>query len=140
MWLRKKVVIIPVLVALVVVGSIAGVALAQDDSESTGNTLLGKVAAILGIDQTTVEEAFAQAQQEMRDEALTSYLDEMVEQGKISQEEADQYKSWWDTKPDSYYKLGPRFGFGGRIRAFGHGGCGLWLGPPEVTPSTDTAQ
>jgi hypothetical protein len=60
LWFRRKVIIIPVLVALVLVGSIAGVALAQDGSDSSGNTLLARVAAILGIDQTTVENAFAQ--------------------------------------------------------------------------------
>jgi hypothetical protein len=92
-------------VALVVVGSMVGIAFAQSGSESSGNTLLARVAAILGIDQTKVEDAFTQARKEMRDEALDSYLKDMVEQGKITQAEADQYKTWWDTKPDALDKL-----------------------------------
>ena len=107
LWFRKKVILIPLVVALVVVGTLAGIAFAQAGSDSLGNTLLARVAAILGIDQTKVEDAFAQAQKEMRDEALDSYLKNMVEQGKISQEEADQYKTWWDSKPDALDKLGP---------------------------------
>lgn len=55
MWFRKKVILIPVLVTLVVVGSIVGVAFAQAGSDSSGNTLLARVAAILGIDQAKVK-------------------------------------------------------------------------------------
>jgi hypothetical protein len=50
LWFRKKVILIPVLVTLVVVGSIVGVAFAQAGSDSSGNTLLARVAVILGID------------------------------------------------------------------------------------------
>jgi hypothetical protein len=140
LWFRRKVIIIPVLVALVLVGSIAGVALAQDGSDSSGNTLLARVAAILGIDQTTVENAFAQAQKDMREEAMTNYLQEMVAEGKITQEEADQYQTWWDARPDALDKLGPGFEFGGCGRGFHHGGGGLWMAPDQSTQSTEPTQ
>ena len=140
MWLRKKVILIPLVVALVMVGSIAGIAFAQSGSDSSGNTLLARVASILGIDQTKVEEAFAQAQKEMRDEALDSYLKDMVDQGKITQEQADQYKTWWDAKPDALNKLGSGFGFGGRGGGFRPGGCGPWMAPAQSTQSTDSTQ
>ena len=141
MWFRKKVIIIPVLVALVLVGTIAGIALAQDESDSSsGNTLLAKVASILGIDQTTLEDAFAQAQKEMREEAMTNYLQEMVSEGKITQEEADQYETWWDARPNALDKLGPGFEFGGCGRGFHHGGGGLWMAPTPSTQSNESAQ
>ena len=139
MWFRKKVVIIPVLVALVVVGCITGIALAQDESDTPQDTLLAKVATILGIDQTELENAFSQAQQEMRDEALSNYLADMVEQGKITQEEADQYKSWWSSRPDALDKLGPGFGLGGCGRGFHHGG-GPGMMPDLFAPSTESTQ
>jgi len=140
LWFRKKVVIIPVVIALVLVGGIAGFALAQGESDSSGNTLLGRVAAILGIDQTTVENAFAQAQKEMREEAMTTYLQQMVTEGKITQEEADKYKTWWDARPDALDKLGPGFEFGGCGRGFHHGGGGLWMAPAQSISSTESTQ
>jgi hypothetical protein len=139
LWLRKKVILIPLVVALVVVGSITGIALAQSGSDSSENTLLARVATILGIDQTKVEDAFAQAQKEMRDEALDSYLKDMVDQSKITQEQADQYKTWWDARPDALDKIEPRFGFGGRGGGF-HGCGGPWMPPAQPTPSTDSTQ
>lgn len=141
MWFRKKVIIIPVLVALVLVGTIAGIALAQDGTESpTGNTLMARVAAILGIDQTQLEDAFAQAQKEMRAEAMTNYLQEMVNEGRITQEEADQYQTWWNARPDALDQLGPGFEFGGCGRGFHHGGGGLWMVPEQSTQSTEPTQ
>jgi hypothetical protein len=140
MWLRKKVILIPLVVALVLVGSIVGVAFAQGENDNPENTLMARVAAILGIDQTKLEDAFAQAQKEMHDAALNNYLAEMVEQGKITQAEADQYKTWWNARPDALDKLGPGFGFGGRGGGF-HPGCGgTWMAPPQSAQSTESTQ
>lgn len=112
--------------------------LAQSGTSNTsGNTLIARVAAILGIDQTKLEDAFTQAQKEMRDEALTNYLDQLVKDGKITQEQADQYKSWLDQKPAGLDQLGPGFEFGGRGRGFGPG-CGM--APFQSTTQSSTAQ
>jgi len=104
MWRKKKLIIVAILAATVVlVGSIGGVALAQTgstDNTTAGKTLLARVAAILGIDQQEVENAFTQARSEMQEEALDSYLKNLVDQGKITQEQADQYKAWWESRPD----------------------------------------
>lgn len=113
MWRSQKFIIIALLVAAVVLGGTAGVVLARAgsgnpagmitqnaDNMSRPDTLLSRVATILGIDQQKVESAFTQAQKEMRDEALDSYLQKQVEQGKITQEQADQFKAWWQTRPD----------------------------------------
>jgi hypothetical protein len=115
MWRSKKFIIIAVLVATVVLaGSTAGVVLARagsggdsqtgvtpaSDNVSQSKTLLARVAAILGIDQQKVEDAFTQARTEMRDEALDNYLNNLVAQGKITQAQADQYKAWVKSRPD----------------------------------------
>jgi hypothetical protein len=101
------------------VGSISGVALAQTGSTSDGDssktTLLARVADILGIDQQKVEDAFAQAQSEMEADALDNHLRTLAEVGKITQEQADKYKSWWQSMPDMPAGLGfpGRGGFDG---------------------------
>ena len=48
-----------------------------------------------------MEDAFAQAQSDMRNEALDNYLKNLVSQGKITQQQADQYKQWWQSRPDT---------------------------------------
>jgi len=98
MWKSKKF-IIAVVAALVLVGSITGIAFAQTGSANTdpGKTLLGRVATILGINQQKLESAFAQARKEMQDERLQS----LVTQGKITQEQLNQYKQWLQSRPDT---------------------------------------
>jgi len=102
MWRSKKFIIIAsVVAALVLVGSLTGVALAQTGSAgSSGKTLLARVAEILGISQQKVEDAFDQAQKDMQNEALDNYLNKLVEEKKITREQADQYKAWLQTRPD----------------------------------------
>lgn len=103
MWRRRKFVIVALLTVVVLLGSIGGVVLAQTgstDNTTSSKTLLARVAAILGIDQQKLEDAVAQAQNEMRDEALDNYLKHLVDQGKITQEQADQYKAWCQARPD----------------------------------------
>jgi putative ABC transport system permease protein len=101
MWRSKKFIIIAVLAAVVLVGSIGGVALAQtgdenNNSQAQQGALLDKVCAIYeentgtAIDAQALQEAFAQAQSEMQDEAMDNYLQKLVEEGKITQEKADQ--------------------------------------------------
>lgn len=111
----KKFILGTVLALIVLVGSTIGVIFAQNSSTSpagvafaqsgTGNVsqpkpLLARVAEILGIDQQKLEGAFAQAQREMQEEALNRYLQKLVEEGKITQQQADQYKAWSQARPD----------------------------------------
>jgi len=111
MWRRKKFIVIAVLVAVMLAGSIGGVLLAADDEddsqpEARCGALWDKVSEIyeqktgVALDQEALKDAFAQAQSEMRTEALDSYLQNLVDQGKITEEEADQFKAWLQAKPD----------------------------------------
>ncbi len=134
---KKKVILIALLAAVVLAVSIGGVVLAQEaTTTSSGNTLLARVAAILGIDQQKVEDAFNQARREQQSEALTNRLKALVEAGKITQAQADQYKAWAESRPDVPIApgFGGRGGFGG-MRGFG-GGCGFQGLPGTVAPQT----
>ena len=103
MWKSKKVIIAVLLVVAMLVGSTAGVVLAQSgtEGESQPKTLLSRVAEILDIDQQALEDAFARARGEMHDEAVDRFLQRAVEQGKMTQEEADQYNEWWQARPET---------------------------------------
>ena len=103
---KRKWLIVAVLAAVIILtaGVIGGVSYAQSNGATTNvdpqKSLLGRVAIILGIDQQKVENAFTQAQKEMQDEALDNHLKSLVEQGVITQQQADQYKQWWQSRPD----------------------------------------
>ena len=137
MWRRKKFVIIA-LATVLVVGSTVGVVLATDNGEEQESpardgypALLERVCAIYEentgtpIDPEALKDAFAQAQSEMQAEVMQNRLQNLVEQGEITQEQADQYLEWWQSRPDVPIGFGFR-GHGG-FRAMGgpHG----WGGP-----------
>jgi hypothetical protein len=130
LWHSKKFIIIAVVIAALLLGTVATFAFAQSGSSSgSGKTILARVAAILNIDQQKVEDAFDQAQKEMRSEVLDNYLNKLVDEGEITRAQADDYKEWLQTKPDmSEYNqelkkwqeskpdvLSPGNGFSGRI-------------------------
>jgi hypothetical protein len=104
---RKKLIIAAVLTAVVLAGSIGGVALAQTENgdDSQPKALFDRVAEILvgeGVDITSeqLKDAFNQARSEMQDEALDGYLQKLVDEGKIDADQAEQYKAWLQVRPD----------------------------------------
>jgi polyhydroxyalkanoate synthesis regulator phasin len=78
----------------------------------------------VAIDSGQLKAALEQAQSEMQNEALKSRLQDLVDNGKITQEEADQYLEWWQSRPDIEVPLpglgGPGPG-GGMMQARGFG-------------------
>jgi hypothetical protein len=139
MAIRKRKWFIPVVVASVLlIGGITGgvVAAANNTSSNTtaGNesqatnqyqALLDRACAIyeentgVAIDSGQLQDALEQARSEMQDEALKSRLQNLVDNGKITQQEADQYLEWWQSRPD----IGlPLPGLGGQ----GHGVGMMW--------------
>ncbi len=66
--------------------------------------LLAKVAGILGIPEADLKEAFQQARQEMMqakwEDAFQRALMRALEEGLITQDEADEIQEWWAQKPD----------------------------------------
>jgi len=141
MWRSKKFIAIVVATVLVIGGSVGGILAADTGNEDECSpgaqhaAMLDRVCAIYQentgttIDPQALQAAFNQASSEMRAEALQSRLQNLVEQGKISQDEADQYHEWWQAKPD----VAAGFGFRG------HGMFGGMCGPPRCgTPSAPT--
>jgi len=126
----KKFVIALALVAAILAGSLGGAILAADNGDESESAtrmeiLLDKVATnYLGItgeelDLEALQSAFSQARDEMRAEALHNHLDNLLAEGVITQEEADEWSSWWALKPDV------SIGFG--LRSHGHS---LGIGGP----------
>ncbi|MGA7676933.1 MAG: hypothetical protein WCA51_00960 [Dehalococcoidia bacterium] len=123
MWRSKKFIIIAVSAAVLLAGSISGVALAASNGDNTqpkalGTDLLAKVCTIyqqktgVAIDQQALTDAFTQARSELQKESEQANLQGLVTQGKITQDQADKYLNWWQSRPDM------PSGFGFR----GHGG------------------
>jgi hypothetical protein len=136
--MRKRKWFIPVVVvSVLLIGGITGgvIAASADSSNNTEDqsqtadqyqALLDKASAIyeentgVAIDSEQLKDALKQAQSEMKDEALKSWLQDLVNEDKITQGEADQYLEWWQSRPDIELPL-PGLG--------GHGpGGGMMLG------------
>jgi len=129
MWRSKKLIFAVVLAVVMLAGSIGGVVLAtdngdDDDPEAKYETLLDRVYEIyqqntgVAIDQEALKDAFTQARSEVQAEVLEARMQSLVEEGKITQEQADEYLDWWQAKPDVSF----RFGFGGHGGFHGMGG------------------
>jgi hypothetical protein len=119
MPIRKRKWFIPmVVVSVLLIGGITGgVVAANSNSDDTAagkqaqaaeryRALLDKVCAIyeentgVAIDSGQLKDALDQARIEIQDEALESWLQNLVNDGKITQGEADQYLEWWQLRPD----------------------------------------
>ncbi len=99
----KMLVILGIVGAAILVASVAGVALAQTTTPpkpDPSKTLMGRVATILGIDQAKLQSAFDQANRDMQNEALDNRLKALVSQGKMTQQQADDYMKWWQSRPN----------------------------------------
>lgn len=120
--MRKRWLLVFATVAVVALGATGGVALAQGGGtgeDGSGGSLVSRVASILGLAEDDVQAAFDQAREEIHEERLQAKLDRLVEEGVLTQEQADEYKAWIDAMPEGLSN-GPRLhGFGGHGR---HGG------------------
>ena len=83
----------------------------EDVKSSDFGRLSTKVAQILGLDEAVVDDAIKQARRELKDEAHQAKLDgyqqklaAMVENGELTQEEADEKLE--AAKPQSHYYFG----------------------------------
>jgi hypothetical protein len=91
-----------------VVGT-AGTALADDGQAGPEKQdgLLARVAQILNIDLQKLKDAFKQALTELHTEKQNDRLKNLVENDTLTQEQADQLKAWFDSRPD-IPGVGPR--------------------------------
>ncbi|MCX6000053.1 MAG: hypothetical protein NTU41_10840 [Chloroflexi bacterium] len=107
----KWIAVAVVAVALLAVGLTATVFAGSGD-EGAGQTatkqdeFASKVAENLGLTEEQVSDAMTQARREMQDEAVAQKLQNAVASGRITQDEADQINTWWQSRPDALGKLG----------------------------------
>ncbi len=69
------------------------------DRPQLGGKLIDRVARILGMDKQKLVDAFKQAGSEARQQGLDERLDKWAAEGKLTPDEADQYKAWIASKP-----------------------------------------
>lgn len=110
--MSKKMKVLVAVLAAILLLSVGGTAMviAQEEEpapapEAGANGLLARVADILGISQDELGNAFRQAQQEMRQETFLRFLDKAVAQGRITQEEGDEFLEWWEQRPETCDRL-----------------------------------
>ena len=99
---RRKITLL-VAIGILAVGVTAGAVLALEGGESgvaPAKTFAGRVATILGLEDDAVQDAFAQATRQKRDEVYKSRLDRMVARGRLTEEQAAERFSWFQTRPD----------------------------------------
>ncbi len=100
-----------VLAAAVLVAGVATAAYADDGKGAAkgpwGGRMLERVAQIVNIDQQKLADAFKQAGSEMRQEGINDRFAKWVSEGKLTQEQADQYKAWLAARPNGAF-MGPK--------------------------------
>ena len=145
--MKRRWLAVPLVVGVLAIGLTAGTIVAQE-APANGDapekkSFAARVAAILGLGEDVVEDAFKLAKAEMQDERLRQKLDSAVEKGRITREQADEYYEWYQLRPDF-----PAPGFGSKghrgLRNRWHGGFsgpglygskpgpGARLLPPEI--------
>ncbi len=110
--MKKLKIIIPAAIAVVAVAVMSfSVALAQENEngDSNASKLAAKVAEILGLDTSEVDEAIKQARRELEDEAVQNNLNALVEKGGLTQAQADEYLDWIQSKPENIPAIGKQF-------------------------------
>lgn len=92
--------------------ALTGATFAQTEGETPGNGVRERVAEILGIAPDELQDAVQQARGEQRDEQLAERLAVAVEEGVISQNEADAIAGWLDSMPEALEGVAGRGGVG----------------------------
>jgi hypothetical protein len=106
---RRKIIAGVLVATMALTGLLVGTVSADDeDSTSPRDTLMARVAEILDIDQDDLQAAFQQAleeqrveQQQERQAALEQRLQELVSEGTITQDQADAWLEWLESRPDN---------------------------------------
>ena len=142
--MRKRWMITSFLVGLLTVGIAGGAVLANDDEDGSSiNGFAARGAGKLGIDQAQVEDAFKQAREEMANDRIQAKLDAQVEAGRITQEKADEYIEWYQSRPYDGIGIGQGNRTGGQgffkrgrgsRGGFGHHGGVRPTAPAPTTP------
>ena len=95
--MKKKWIFIPMVVVLPTVSLVSGVVFAQEDSnvKKIKQTLTGRVAIILGLEEKVVQDAFDQARKQIEDERIAEIeasIQKKLDGGDITKDEADKWR------------------------------------------------
>ena len=148
--MRRKWLIIPALAALLVTGAIAGTAFAQsesDDDSSPVSRFVEILADKLGVGEEELETALEETKEELQaerkaawEQQLRDKLAAMVEEGAITQEQADEYLDWYLDPPElASGKFGKKFAFGTGHHRGKRGGFGGHGRMPRGGDSDETS-
>jgi hypothetical protein len=92
-----------VLALAITVAGLSATASADDGRQGPGlrpgGKILDRVAQILNIDRQKLVDAFKQAISEVRQQNAGDRLDQWVKDGKLTQDQADQFGAWLAAKP-----------------------------------------
>ncbi len=128
---QKKLITIISIVAgvIVLMGLIGGSVLAADPTPTSPDaaktpkvTYNARLAEKLNISQATLEAAIAQVQKDIQMEALSARLQALVDAGKMTQAQADSYKTWMGNRPADVPALPDMRGGSGSMMGPGFGG------------------
>jgi len=146
MWSTRKFIIIMAIAAALAAASVGGVVLAQgngDENRTQPETqhaaMLEKVCEIYedntgtAIDAEELQAAFDQARDEVQAEALHEHFQSLVDEDKLTQEQADEYLEWWESRPEDL-PFGPGLMAPGGGGQFGGPGCGFHGGDMPPIP------
>ena len=147
--MRKRWVFLGLLAVIVAIGAIGGTVMAQetegdDDGAESRQDVIARVAEDLDIDEDELRTAFDEARAEIRDEQIEARIDKLVDAGRITSDEGEELKTWYDDRPAvldngrfGRRDLGRGSGRGGRSGHHSRSGSGDGDAPqatPEATP------
>jgi hypothetical protein len=112
---HKKLIIIAVAAILVIGATLGAVAFAQANDQpaaaaaasANATSIWDRIASILKqntgvtVNGADLQKASDQAHQQIQDEALNNMLQKLVTDGKITQKQADDYKTWLKARPST---------------------------------------
>ncbi len=112
MWRSKKFIITVLLTVVVLGGILGGFAVANADDEDTtppppGNAgFLEKVAELyekrtgVAINPDELQNAFNDAREDLGNQARECFRERLLEEGKVTQEQLDEFDKWMSERPD----------------------------------------
>jgi len=111
--MTKSLILAGVLAGTMAITAVGGVALAQSTPTGTPTpsatatatdearkSYTARLAAKLGISEEALKDAMQSVRREMQDEKVAEILKRMVEAGKLTQEQGDEYLEWRKSRPE----------------------------------------
>ena len=90
--MKRRLMFLPAAIGLILIGTLSFTIISADDNDTPGvvHPFASRVAHILGLDEILVSDAMKQARTELVKESIEAKLDRLVEEGKLTEEEATE--------------------------------------------------